>query len=416
MIFFQRLSPQIITDIRLFKFTYPNKLLADIRLFLFSFFIVSTLLISCNGGTEAVFINQNRDLKIHQYSIDTIWLKPPVYSGIGMFNVYKDTIFLFDKIFGTISTFDKNGLFYKRHLGLGKGPNELENGHIHSILPSGEHAFLADFGIWKYSSAYQKGEFFQIDWNCDGERLEALEQTPYPEKICSYGYKWNLASHNPAFHAINNEKLIIPVSFEHPKMNAFQHKKYYEESYLYGILNNTTGKVEELLIKRPVSIAEKGILPNFDLSQIILDNQNNIYCTYATEPLIDVFSISGKLQFRFGIRGSNMNTSYPKVVDTDYEVIEQKGWKEREVYGWYEGLYCDIAKGYLFRNYAKGNISGENKWGIQIYDSTYTLIGDIDVPVNCRIIGKIQEEYIVSGILKEDGTPPAFLKISFPEL
>lgn len=394
------------------KFNYPQKLIKDFRFFILSFLAVSSLFMSCNSETETVLIKQNTDLQINQFKLDTIWLEPPVYSGVGMFHVYKDTIFLFDKILGTISTFDKNGTLYKRHLGLGKGPYELESGHIHSVLPSGKHAFLADFGIWNYSSSYEKGKFVQIDWNCEGEQMEALEKNPYPDKSCSYGYKWGIAQNNPPFLSLNNERLIIPVSFEHPKMNAFQHKKYYEQTYLYGILNSNSGKIEQLLIKRPASISEKGILPNFDITQIALDNQNNILCSYATEPLIDVFSSAGELLFRFGVQGNHMNTDYPKTIDTDYEVIEQKGWKERENYGWYDGLYLDETNGYTFRNYFKGNISGENKYGIQIYDSTYTLISDLDLPVNCRIIGKIEDEYIASGIFKEDGTLPAFFKLS----
>jgi len=360
------------------------------------------IVFSCRNPNDEVENIEAINLKYNNYKIDTLQLSPPSYSGVGMLTVFKDTLFLFDRIFGTLSTFDKSGKFYRRHLGLGKGPKELEGGHLHAILPNGEHAFLADFGIWYYNSMYEKKRFVQFDWDCDRENLLQLEKTPAPEKVCSYGYKWGFSQQYPPFLYTKEDKLIIPVSFEHPKMNAFAHQDYYKQTFMYANLDIKESKVKNLLVKRPTTLIKKGIIPNFDFAQIVNDSSGHLIVSYATEPHMEIYSAKGELLKRFGIEGQNMKINYPQAQTTDYEKIEASGYLERESFGWYDGLFMDTSNQYILRNYYKGVIKNKKSWGLQVYDESYTLIADLEIAHYCRIIGKIGSEYVATGVGAED--------------
>jgi hypothetical protein len=338
-------------------------------------------------------------------------LNPTVYSGEGSISVVGDTIYFFDPIIGTIHTFDIHGKLLQRHLGYGKGPMELEAGKYHTILSNGQHIFLSDFGYWIHNKSFEKNTFLPIDWNCNISDMEALEKKPDPDNPCIYYFKWGLSMDNSSIIEIDNQRVLVPITTEHEKLNAFQHTQYYKDTYLFAIQNIRTGNTEKLIVKRPANIIKKGLLPNFDLAFAAVKSNNEIVITHATEGILNVYDTLGKVIFGFGIEGKEINNQYTPTASGDYEEIEAQGDEERLKFGWYTGLYLDRNSGYILRSYYKGNMEMKDKWGLQIYDDSYTLIGDISLPTGMRIVGKIGDTYIGYPQLLDETTPPCFLKI-----
>lgn len=366
--------------------------------------------IGCSQADKTIKNIEHIDIQYNKIFFDTVFLSPTVYSGEGSLSISKKFIYLFDPLIGVIHTFNIDGTLEGRHLGFGGGPMELDRGHFHFVLPNGSHGFLSDYGYWLHKTNYEKERFSQIDWGCKESDITKLDRTPEPENPCLYFFKWGLSLEKSKVTVIDSQRVLVPVSFEHEKMNAFQHLDYYKRTYLFSIHNLTNGTVEKLIVKRQPNLVSRKLIPNFDLAFATVDANRDIIVTHATESLMEVWDTSGNIKMTFGIEGKNIRKDYVARDPGNYEEIESEAEEERLKFGWYNGLHFDQKSGYLFRTYYKGDLESKMKWGLQIYDTSYALIGDISLPAELKVIGSINGNFVGFPALLSEDQQPYFVK------
>ena len=93
----------------------------------------------------------------------------------------------------------------------------------------------------------------------------------------------------------------------------------------------------------------------------------------------------------------DINTNYKKI--HSYKECRKFYYDERETKGYYGWLQYINETNILFRSYSKGD--KESTDGLQIYKNS-TLLGDIDVPKNFKIIGYIKPYYYTQAKIEEE--------------
>ncbi len=132
--------------------------------------------------------------------------------------------------------------------------------------------------------------------------------------------------------------------------------------------------------------------PFFDINQ-----EGDFYIGFEADSLIYCYDQEFQPKYAFGFQGKKMRTDYPNVHTVDE--LRYKRTNEKQKYGHYNSVKYIDETGLLFRTYAKGS---HYRWdGLQIYDGT-TLMGDVEVPKNFRIIGYYDDYYYASCGIDEE--------------
>lgn len=310
-------------------------------------------------------------------------------SFVGDFWINKDTLHFSDLYYNFVYRFNKTGSVIDRHLGRGKGPNEVLD-FMHSLPFQDGYCFvsISNSFVYLFDNNWIKEKQFRIHWDVKSKYKEILNH-PDPQKIEPYELRMGLPGMVKQW---DHNHLVLAISASHPKFNGyFNSSLYYNHSRILALVNTETEKIDELIGRRSPFYLEHTNIPNLD--HCIFDlAYRELFVTFWPEPFIYVIDKQSKNAIgKFGKPGRNMRINYPLTQNfEDAEMNRRKDWIE---FGHYSYLLNEPKNGLLFRGYTKGG--GAISDGLQIYKN-YQLIGDFDVPLGFKIIGAIGNELFAS--------------------
>lgn len=358
------------------------------------------LLFSCNKTSnqqDEMLIRSVKTIQFQSLKADSLMLNPPAFSGSGFFKILGDSIYFLDSQYSALSVFNSEGKFCKKYLGEGEGPGETKRVNKLLTLTDGRHFVLSDFTYSLYSPAWQRLATGQIDWEHKNADENEILNNPNPELLAMYGFNWMSAT-SPCLAARSNNRIIFPISCEHPKMNAFEHEEYYKSARILAELDVNTGKIDTIFGTRSPQYLQRRFIPNFDFYQFTVASGDSLIVSFAADSLLFVYDNKNKLAKKFGVSGRDMKTDY-HATQGNFEEVESHFQEEMKKYGHYDFLWHDQKNKLTFRSYKKG----ESKLsGLQVYNGQYNLIADVDTPWDFQVIGYIAPYYYASGIINEE--------------
>jgi hypothetical protein len=326
-----------------------------------------------------------KTLKIHELSLDTFLLSPLESSYLGEICLKNDTILFVDKKFCWIFAFDSNGKFLRRYLGRGGGPMELNTGTIDGFgfLPNNSYIFIGggnDFHI--HNHHFEREKSFVVKYLSEiGKRFHIYTKTY--EKLIVKTY---------------DNFLYYNVVCEYPKFNFIKTpSSFFEEAYVIAKLDLSTGYIVDMLGGYSPAYWEYETKRQFSFTNFDIDKDGNFYVNFEADSLIYVYDQNYQIKKSFGFQGKDMNLEYASL--STINDFRYNYRNEREKCGFYDWLTYDDASGLLFRSYRKGNWQPTD--GLQIYDGT-TLIGDVSVPKQFKVLGYIEPYFYAKATIDED--------------
>jgi hypothetical protein len=303
--------------------------------------------------------------------------------------VDQDTLCFSDLLYNYVYRFNKNGKIVDRHLGRGKGPNEVTD-FYHSLGFEKGYCFVSASHnyLYLFDKNWNKINQCQIKWDNKGRYKEVLNH-PDPQKIDPYELRITLPD---MVRLWDKNHLIMAISATHPKFNGyFNSNLYYQFSRILATVDLNEGKVEDLIGRRSPFYLEKSNIPNFDHYNFDL-SEKNLFVSFWADPFIYIIDKASKdCVGKFGNPGKKMKVDYPITKSfKEAEMNRQKDWEE---YGHYSYISADSKDDLIFRVYTRGKYA--KKDGLQVYRN-YQLMGDFDVPKGFKIIGSVNEEILAS--------------------
>lgn len=360
--------------------------------------IVLVVVFSCQRKeSKDVPIYQIQDLVVEDIKLDSLILEKDYFSGVGFFSVGKDQLFFVDQVFSTVIAFSKDGAYEGTYLGKGDGPDEQS--YIHGFLPfayKGQHVVLDDFELVVFDENFQKGKSFPIEWNYS-ESYQDMLSSPKGSMLGLYEIDWKSRGNNTPFLILGEgDEALLPITMSHPTLNGYISEDYYKTVSVLGRYVFLNKKVSEGFGKRSEEYLTHRFLPNFDFSHFT-ERQDEILISFAIDPLIHVYGVDGVLKYKFGVKGLNINSNYPKTNTIDDALDNYK--RDLEKAGFYDTVFSDKDQGLTFRTYYPDGLEKGNA-RLQIYRENL-LIGDVKVPERFKVIGKIDDNYYADGIVDE---------------
>lgn len=131
------------------------------------------------------------------------------------------------------------------------------------------------------------------------------------------------------------------------------------------------------------------------------------YITYQVDSLIYRCDKNFNIIDHFGVQGRDMNTNYT-ACGTTMESFANAITSDTNNVGQY--YWLKTYKNYVFRSYFKSKDAKSD--GLQIYKDGI-LIGDVDVPHNFKVIGKIKDYWVTAIDINEEQNAMSFYKFKF---
>lgn len=334
-----------------------------------------------------------KSITVHSVSIDSIILPKFNTSYAGFARVMGDSIYFFDQRFCWVYVFDADGQLRSRHLGQGRGPEEIDTGMILDMcqLPNGSFFiygpgwdyFVYD-GNWRVAKPKQT---FAWQVKRDGElRLDNPDNytihygTFYP--ICCIG-----------------QYVLLPITPVHNNVNGDDRTRRYlhwdkiSRVMLFDYSKNSTDGVG---IKYPPVYGGRFNKCYQVYFNNVATSSTEVYSNFYADSLIYVYDKELQPLRAFGYAGRGMDENYKQLL-TNSE-IEQYFESEYKTMAHYSSLaYCEKV-GTAVRTYNKGAHASTD--GLQIYRNE-VLIADVDVPKGFKVEGYIAPYYLSSAIIDE---------------
>ena len=352
-------------------------------------------LVSCEDKKNVVA--GEKSITIEAVQVDTIavgQLENTSYTGFS--GVCEDSLYFYDGVLGYYYKLGLDGTVGKKRLGLGHGPGEIPT-RVDGVSYSPETKLLFGPG-----STY------------DGYTYD--ESTNTVTRHTMKAPKWDDPYRSPDSYSIWDE--YIQVS--------------YKNYIFYNILNEVKpfmvdGDALEksaIIMRYDTNNEEMVALGNF--SKFVVDNQNRVrhlphiyfdvaedgtfFVTFQADPSIYHYDKDFNLIASFGFEGEEMDTDYTEstlgmesfgiAYETD---IEKVGF-----YTWLKHV-----GDYTFRSYRK--TATAEKEGLQVYDSNYNLIADVEVPKGLKVTGKIGDYYVSQVVCDEDNQKLSFFRFKLEQ-
>lgn len=360
--------------------------------------IFGVLFFSCQKEIEKeVPIHQNQELLLTKIDLDSIILEKEYFSGVGFFSVGRDQLFFVDQVFSTVIIYSKEGNYLETQLGKGDGPDEQNN--IHGFQPfayKGQHAILDNFEMVIFDKSFNKETSFPIQWDYS-ESYQDMLNNPKGSMLGLYEIDWKSRGNNTPFILMEDKnQALLPISMSHPSLNGYISEEYYKEASVFGCYDFKNKVINKSFGRRSEEYLSHRFIPNFDFSHFAKRN-NDLLVSFAIDPLIHVYDFDGVLKYKFGIKGMDMKTTYPKTNTIDDALDNYK--LDLKKAGFYQAIYSDEPNELTFRTYyPTGSEAGNAR--LQIYEKN-VLIGDALVPARFQVIGKIGDTYYADGIIDE---------------
>ncbi|SFF09658.1 hypothetical protein [Thermoflexibacter ruber] len=378
-------------------------------LFLATFLMASCDYLSNESNNQVLnLVRSKENLLFQEIKIDTILVNHPNSSYQGFFEYDAQGLYFFDKLFATASQFDKAGNYINSYLGKGQGPKEVPQ--IQNHLKIGQnHYIFSGYSIYVYDQNWERIATKVINWNPE-KSVKELEENPKPEYRGIYEIKY----FGNKYATIDNKYVVFNIESTHPKFNGFfsnVSQEYYKKAKIFAKMDLVKATVEELGGNYSALYTKNNAIPNFDFQHYDIAN-DSIFVGFEADSLIYVYDKKFKLCYAFGRNGRQIKQHYSKT--QTYEQAMAIFAEERIKNGFYDDIKYFPDQSILFRCYTKGTDSitaNNNPRRMQIYHHT-TLIAEVDVPYQFRVIGFDGKYYYADGYADEEKEKLGFYRFT----
>lgn len=333
-----------------------------------------------------------KNIAIQDLELDQVKFDYEGFVGKGSVEIEDDKLLYLDRLNMQLIEFNQDGQLLGIPITRGDGPSEIPRFQIYTS--SGEQKFFMNgWTIFEFDEANNLSNRTVLDFAYDSGLIE-IESSPRVDDAGIYEVKYwaNQIEVRDGF-------LYTKIESSHPDFNFVMHRTYYENAPIYAKVDLKTGKVVELVGKRPAIYQNFSHIPHFDYYfHDFLDSE--IYISFEPDSLIYILNDDFEVQEAFGSKGIGMNQSYREVSTVeDWEDY----WRINQTQkGFYKDIKVIPEDELVFRTYTTGNPDpnstdlGTNPQRLQIYHQK-RLIGDVKVPNFFKVIGKIGEYYYADG-------------------
>ncbi len=354
------------------------------------------LLFSC--GKKEVFNGYiSKDIALVDHiNVEALPLEVENTSYVGKFKVLRDRLIFIDQISSQAREFDLSGKEIGTYLGTGDHPTRV--GAAYDVVPYGpneDFIVIDDFVIHHFLNFNQKLGHFTYDFGMGVKSKEELLANPAGEEPAIYYPEFYDGILNFNSVCVIDDSYFIPFVTEHPSLNAYMHSSFYTSTSSIAKFSIANNKLEKMGGEWPGVYLDHKYIPNLTYLSLTTDGIN-LYVGYMADYKITVYDKDLKKLKSFGISGKEMNLNYRTT--TFFEEAQINNWKDLAEQSVYGSLYVDNS--YIFRVYYPNGYEGNNT-RMQIYNLSYDLLGDVEVPSRFNVIGKIGDYYFADGLIEE---------------
>ncbi|WP_425637706.1 hypothetical protein ACPUEN_20090 [Algoriphagus yeomjeoni] len=335
-----------------------------------------------------------KNIVITNLELEQVQFNYEGFVGKGSVELEEDKLIFLDRLSMQVIEFDKNGEFLGIPITRGDGPSEIPEFQIYTSSDD-KKFFMNGWTLFEFNESNSLLNRTLLDFS-HSSNLKEVESNPKVDDIGIYEVKYwaNQLEVRDGF-------LYTKIESSNPGFNFVMHKEYYEKAPLYGKVDLNTGKVIELLGKRPGIYQKYNHIPHFDYYfHDFLEEE--IYISFEPDSLIYILDEDFEVQEAFGNKGVGMDQSYRELSTVeDWEDY----WRINQTQkGFYKYIKVIPEDELVFRTYTTGNPDpnsfelGTNPQRMQIYHQK-RLIGDVEVPNFFSVIGKIGDYYYADGSL-----------------
>ncbi|WP_251619707.1 hypothetical protein [Odoribacter lunatus] len=296
-------------------------------------------------------------------------------SYLGKVITYKDCLLFIDEKFCYAYLFDRSGKLLKRCLGKGHSPKEIPVDEItgYCVNNREEIVIFSDLLYFVYDSTFTLKYYNTVKTHTRSPHQPKRGDNPFIyswpyDKFVIHGYDSTLY-----YTAINKAFSYITES-----------RKFFSECFTILQVDAPTGVPEKVLGPYPPIYQERSFC-QFPYCSFDLDSEGNVYVCYEADSLIYKFDKRHKNIRTFGQSGRDMDCDY--IALSHQASLRSLYLQERATRGFYDQVLYVDSLNWLCRVYQKGGSALTD--GLQVYDSTYRLIADCDIPKGFRLCGYI---------------------------
>jgi len=336
-----------------------------------------------------------KNFLVDAIALDSILIKDLPSSYNGYVRVFGDTIFLIDYLSNRVFPISINGNALPFRLGDGRGPSEFFGGIIHNLvfLEDGDFIILGtSWDLHYFNSDWRFQEMKRVNWQST-KPTEVDDQNPNPANPYNYTFTYHTERDKAR---VLGDHLYCEVLCEHPKMNMFNSRDYYQKVRVVGKVEIATGIVDTLMGFRSLEYEKYNFIGQFSRALFdVSQSRNQFYLGFEPDDLIYVCDDNFVPIRAFGVGGVDMKKAYTEYNGFDEDEIKKiirNDWKTR---GYYTRIEYIEERDLLFRAYNRGDHSPFD--GLQVYKNEI-LVADVDVPKGFRVEGYIAPYFVSSFI------------------
>jgi len=300
-----------------------------------------------------------------------------------------------------LSEFDTSGRFVSRHLGRGKGPDELPVKKIGFFgrTSDGNYFFIGtSWDCYLFDKNFHHLDDYEINWH-PSNRTGGAENRPDPSTTDLYTLAYGFGAMD-----IDGTTAYLPLLSQARSFNSIS-PTYSSDARMLATMDIRNGYIGKIMGRLSPVYRENKNFQTQTYLNFQLAPANQLYLSYPLDSFIYVSDRKFTIERKFGRKGRDMNMSYTAVdnISNFWNV-----WNRQETrLGHYGAIKYIKDMNLLFRSYQKGIPSSSD--GLQIYRND-TIVADIDVPKGFEVIGYIYPYFYSNAFSDEDKERVGFYK------
>ena len=347
---------------------------------------------ACKSNMPSTTNSGRIDIKVSKIDVHPIEFQISNSSYMGFSGVGKDSLYYFDEFFNHYYHVSLDGKIGKKQVGLGRGPGELPVKYPLEVrYCSPNNSLIALGGTNDIYILNQMTNAKRVDYKIDNSN------------IVSYNSDTSYTLWSEVVADCDNKYFYYNVQGNDDAVGIMR-SDYYEKAALLMRVNMSNGDVEPVGHYSTYYANNRDKLKHLPFYYFDVTDNGDIYVTHQADPLIYHYDSDFNLKRAFGFDGSDMNKEYSNPGSTD-EQFKEAYIKDMQSAGFY--YWVHHVDGYTFRSYKKQGVKSQD--GLQIYQGE-TLIGDVDVPADFRVIGYIKPYFVTKIICNEANETLKFYK------
>lgn len=359
---------------------------------------MSVGIISCNNK-RSNDKNAKIDIIFDKLSIDSVTIDSiPNCSFTGFSGIYEDSLYFYDEQLSYFYAISLDGSIGKRRLGLGHSSREIPISRPQDVSFSKQSGELVALG-----GSY---DMYIYDVKADKVRKVLLK---HEGDMKSYSSASAYTSWNYMVMRNDDSNLYYNVIGNNEDVDIFHKDDYFKKAAIIMKVSLKDGEMEPIGRYSDFYVNNRNKIWHLPYYYFDIDNDGGFYVTYQADTLIYHYDANFNLIETYGFKGKDMNTQYtiPGKTEESFAKAYESDIKNTGYYYWLENQ-----DEYTFRSYRKSGTAKTD--GLQIYKDT-TLVGDVDVPHNFKVAGKVGEYYVTKITIDEKAGKMYFYKFRLDE-